>query len=120
VVNSLPDSAVRDRIEQIIRLNLKPEEAATTFGASGYVVDTVPLALHFAHYIAGEPLSTVLARTISAGGDTDTIASITGQIAGTVVRATNISRDLFDDIDEGETIFQTGGEFARFVALERG
>lgn len=119
VVNSLPDSAVRDRIEQFLRLNIKPEEAASIFGASGYVVDTVPLALHFAQYVAGEPLSTVLARTISAGGDTDTIASIAGQIAGTVVRATNISRDLFDDIDEGEEIFQIGRQFARLVASER-
>lgn len=119
VVDSLPDSAVRDRIEQFLRLNIKPEEAASIFGASGYVVDTVPLALHFAQYVAGEPLSTVLARTISAGGDTDTIASIAGQIAGTVVRATNISRDLFDDIDEGEEIFQIGRQFARLVASER-
>lgn len=118
VVDSLPDSAVRDRIEQIIRSKVTPAEAAATFGASGFVVDTVPLALHFAQYIAGEPLSAVLARTISCGGDTDTIASITGQIAGTVVRATNISLDLFDDVDEGEEIFRIGREFARSVASE--
>jgi ADP-ribosyl-[dinitrogen reductase] hydrolase len=119
VVDSLPDSAVRDRIEQFLRLKIKPEEAASIFGTSGYVVETVPLALHFAQYIAEEPLSIVLARTISAGGDTDTIASIVGQIAGTVVRATNISQDLFDDVDEGEEIFQIGRQFARFVASER-
>lgn len=119
VADSLPDSAVRDRIEQFLRLNIKPEDAASTFGASGYVVDTVPLALHFAQYVAVEPLSTVLARTISAGGDTDTIASITGQIAGTAVRATNISRELFDDVDEGDEIFRIGEQFARFVASER-
>ena len=47
------------------------------------------------------------------------LASIAGQIAGTVVRATNISRDLFDDIDEGEEIFQIGRQFARLVASER-
>lgn len=118
-VDSLPDSAVRDRIEQIIRDKVTPEEAAEVFGASGYVVDTVPLALHFAQCIAHDPLPTVLARTIGCGGDTDTIASITGQVAGTVVGAASISRDFFDDIDAGEEIFLTGGQFARFAASVR-
>jgi ADP-ribosylglycohydrolase len=44
----------------------------------------VPLALHCAQFTAELPLSKVIAQAIEAGGDTDTIASITGQIAGTV------------------------------------
>ena len=119
VVDSLPDSSVRDRIQEFVRSKVPPEEAASRFGASGYVVDTVPLALNFAQYITEEPLSAVLARAITAGGDTDTIASITGQIAGTVVGATSISRDLFNDIDAGEEILRIGEQFARFVASER-
>lgn len=119
VVDSLPDSAVRDRIEQIIRAKVTPEEAAKVFGTSGYVVDTVPLALHFARCIAENPLSTVLARTIRCGGDTDTIASITGQVAGTVVGAASIPGDFFDDVDEGEEIFRIASHFARFVASVR-
>ena len=47
-------------------------------------MDTVPLALYCAQFIADKPLSVVIAQVIEAGGDTDTIASITGQIAGTV------------------------------------
>jgi ADP-ribosyl-[dinitrogen reductase] hydrolase len=117
VVDALPDSAVRDRIEQFIGLKIKPEEAASRFGASGYVVETVPLALSYAQHIAEESLTAVLARAIRAGGDTDTIASITGQIAGTAVGAKSISRDLFDDIDAGEEIFQISGQFARLVVL---
>ena len=120
VADSLPNSAVRDRMEEFVRSNVIPEEAASRFAASGYVVDTVPLALNFAQYITEEPLSAVLARAITAGGDTDTIPSITGQIAGTVVGATSISRDFFDAIDAGEEIVRMGGQFARFVASVRG
>ncbi|MGB2679664.1 MAG: ADP-ribosylglycohydrolase family protein [Candidatus Acidiferrum sp.] len=115
VVDSLPDSAVRDRIEELIGLQLPPSEVASRFGAGGYVVAAVPLALHCAQYIAEEPLSAVLARAISAGGDTDTIASITGQLAGTVVRATGISGDLFEGVEHSEEIFRIARQFATFV-----
>ncbi len=60
-------------------------DVASRFGAAGHVVDTVPLALYCAQSIASEPLPAVIAQTIGAGGDTDTIAAITGQIAGAVV-----------------------------------
>ena len=68
VVDSLPDSAVRDRIVEIIQLQLSPSKVSSHFSASGHVVAAVPLALHYAQYIAEEPLSVVLARPISAGG----------------------------------------------------
>src|ERR1700746_3939622 len=83
VADSVPDSAVRDRIKQFLSLKVPPSEVASQFGASGWVVDTVPLALYCAQFIAEKPLSVVLAQAIEVGGDTDTIASIAGQIAGT-------------------------------------
>jgi ADP-ribosyl-[dinitrogen reductase] hydrolase len=95
VVDLLPDFAVRDRIKELIRLEIAPSEVAPPFGASGYVVDTVPLALHCAQYIAEEPVAAVRGRAISAGGDTDTIASLAGQIASTVVRTAGVSYELF-------------------------
>jgi ADP-ribosyl-[dinitrogen reductase] hydrolase len=81
-VGSLPDSAVRDRIEELLPLQLPASEIARSFEATGHVVDTVPLALYCAQSNSLEPLPTVLGRTISVGWDTDTIASITGQLAG--------------------------------------
>jgi len=81
VAKAIPDSAVRDRITDLIPLKSHPADVASRFGASGYVVDTVPLALYCAQFIGEKPLSVVLAQAIEAGGDTDTIASITGQIA---------------------------------------
>jgi ADP-ribosyl-[dinitrogen reductase] hydrolase len=116
VVDSLPDSAVRDRIVEIIQLQLSPSRVSSHFSASGHVVAAVPLALHYAQYIAEEPLSVVLARPISAGGDTDTIASLTGQLAGTVVRATGVPLELFSGVEGSEEIFQIARRFEQFVS----
>ena len=49
--------AVRDRIKQFLPLTVLPSEVASQFGASGWVVDTVPLALYCAQFIAEQPLS---------------------------------------------------------------
>jgi ADP-ribosylglycohydrolase len=116
VLNFLPDSAVRDRVELLVPLRIPPSEVACRFGASGYVVDTVPLALCCAQFIAEEPLPAVLARAISAGGDTDTIASITGQIAGTVVGAAGVPNDLFSGVQDSQDIFRIAQQFAKFVS----
>jgi hypothetical protein len=67
VAESVPDSAVRDRINQFVALTLPPSEVASQFGASGWVVDSVPLALYCAQFIAEKPLSVVLAQTIEVG-----------------------------------------------------
>jgi ADP-ribosylglycohydrolase len=83
VAKSIPDSAVRDRIKEFVPLKFHSSDVASRFGASGYVVDTVPLALYCPQFIAEKPLSIVIAQAIEAGGDTDTIASITEETAGT-------------------------------------
>jgi ADP-ribosyl-[dinitrogen reductase] hydrolase len=116
-LDSLPDSAVRDRVGLLIGLQIPPSEIASRFGASGYVVDTVPLALYCAQSIAEESLPAVLALAISAGGDTDTIASITGQIAGTVARISDLSDDLFAGVEDRDAIFRSAQKFAAFVSL---
>ncbi len=115
VVNNLPDSAVRDRVASLLPLELPADEAARRFGATGYVVETVPLALYCAQSIAAQPLSAVLAQTISAGGDTDTIASITGQLAGTVVGAAGVPSELLTGINGSEEVRGVAEEFAEFV-----
>jgi ADP-ribosylglycohydrolase len=45
-------------------------------------------------------VSSVLVRTISVGGDTDTIASIAGQPVGTVSGLAGIPPDLLVKIDD--------------------
>src|SRR5205809_977450 len=97
-VDSLPDSAVRDRVRDLVPLQIPSAEVGSRFGASGHVVDTVPLALYCAQSIAVNTLEVTLEQTISIGGDTDTIASIAGQLAGTVVGEVGVPRALVDDV----------------------
>jgi ADP-ribosyl-[dinitrogen reductase] hydrolase len=115
VSESVPDSAVRDRIKQLVPLTLPPAEVASRFGASGWVVDTVPLALYCAQFIAVQPLPVVLAQAIEVGGDTDTIASITGQIAGTAAGVPPDYAGHFSRIAGGDEIIQVAESFADFL-----
>lgn len=76
-----PDSAVRDRIEEL-QAHEEPPTAAAKLGNSGHVVDAVPLALYVARFHRTSTLEAALAEAAGLGGDADTIASIAGQILG--------------------------------------
>ena len=116
VAKSVPDSAVRDRIKEFLPLKVPPSEVASRFGASGWVVDTVPLALYCAQFIAEQPLSVVIAQAIEVGGDTDTIASITGQIAGTAAGVPPHHAGHFARITGGDEIIRIAEGFADFLS----
>ena len=84
LAEALPDSRVRDRIVAFADVSgdAPVSEVAARYGASGYVVETVPLALFLARRMRSEGLRPLLAELVRAGGDTDTIGSIAGQVAG--------------------------------------
>jgi ADP-ribosyl-[dinitrogen reductase] hydrolase len=82
VEEQLPDSRVRDRLTALRTFDGGVQAAAQRFGNSGYVVDAIPLALLIAAGADDAPLSMVLGRAVSLGGDTDTIAAIAGQVLG--------------------------------------
>src|SRR5262249_35177520 len=105
----------RDRVKELLPLKLPPSEIASRFGASGWVVDTVPLALYCAQFIVARPFPEVLAQAIAVGGDTDTIASITGQVAGTVAGAAFDYEVHFSRILESDAIIRIAENFANFL-----
>jgi len=114
VLQDLPDSRVRDRSLALSTLggDQPVAEVAGEFGSSGYVVDSVPLALYAARMIDRSSLDGLLCDVIEAGGDTDTIASMTGQIAGAWTGVSQISRDLIDMLPDGTYIERIADEFA--------
>jgi ADP-ribosyl-[dinitrogen reductase] hydrolase len=75
-----PGGSDAGRIYLISHLPLA--EIAQTLGSSGFVAETVPLALEVARRIRDAGFETALYALNDAGGDTDTIGSIAGQIAG--------------------------------------
>ena len=115
IAESLPDSAVRDRIKEFLALKVPPSEVASRFGASGWVVDSVPLALYCAQFIEEQPLSVVIAQAIEAGGDTDTIAAITGQIAGTAAGVPSDYVAHFSKVTGADEIIRIAELFANFI-----
>ena len=112
VLNYLPDSRVRDRIVELKSLpnDLSVEEVGKQYGTSGYVVESVPLALYAARNIDRFPLKLVLRDAIEAGGDTDTIASITGQIAGAWIGASQIPAELIESLPNIENVIDRFAE----------
>ncbi len=114
VLRYLPDSRVRDRILELSALSddRTVADVASQFGSSGYVVESVPLALDAARSINSLPLDVVLRSAIEAGGDTDTVASMTGQIAGAWIGASQISRETIELLPDASDIERIANEFA--------
>ena len=114
VLTYLPDSRVRDRILELAALpnNVTVAEIEKWCGSSGYVVESVPLALYAAREIESLPLDVVLRNVIEAGGDTDTIASMTGQIAGSWIGASQVPVELINSLPTLSEIEEIIDKFA--------
>jgi ADP-ribosylglycohydrolase len=115
----LPDSQVRDRLLQIAALtsDLSIAAAAAQFGNSGFVVDTVPLAIFAAGRIHSESFQDVVQQAMNAGGDTDSLGSMTGQIAGARVGIHGIRPTTIERLTQGAEILVVAEAFAE--ALDR-
>jgi ADP-ribosylglycohydrolase len=118
VASHLPDTSVRDRLLRYAALP-PPEslaEAARRFGASGYVVESVPLALFAARRVAGLGFAGMLEQVIAAGGDTDTNASLAGQVAGTALGFGRLPPELLGRLPQRELVLGIARAFAESVA----
>lgn len=93
-IPQLPDTNVRDRLITINNSNIANITEAAKLGNSGYVVDSVPLAIYAASQSPNIGMIKMFEEIIQAGGDTDTNASIAGQIAGCLAGIKNIPNTL--------------------------
>ena len=102
VAERVPDSRVRDRLKTVAETARYADlrAIAAGFGASGYVVDTVPLALAAAWHMLNESFESTLNELVAIGGDTDTIASIAGQVAGARGGLRVLPPRLLDDVPQ--------------------
>ena len=78
--------------------NLTVAEVGKHYGSSGYVVKSVSPALYAARELERLTLDVVLRNVIEAGNDTDTIASMTGQIAGAWIGASQVPAELINSL----------------------
>lgn len=112
----LPDSRVRDRLRELATVpNSMILDVALQYGASGFVAESVPLALYAAAQESRLGFEGVLADIMRITGDTDTVASIAGSVMGTALGRSGLPNMLLaqlPDIPELAVL----DEFARWSA----
>lgn len=94
LIDQLPDTLVRDRIIEIKGCNTIAE--AASLGNNGYVVNSIPLAIYAA--CSNTNIEQMYEGLILAGGDTDTNASIAGQIRGAQIGVDQIPVSLLSKL----------------------
>lgn len=97
LIDSLPDSNVRDRLIIIRDSSITVDGYVARFGTTGYVADSVPLAI--LALIRGSDLMVSIKQLVQCGGDTDTIASMFGQIFGAAHGIKSLPLDAINQID---------------------
>jgi ADP-ribosylglycohydrolase len=117
IINYLPDSSVRDRLVELAEVNgsISLKDLASRMGASGYVVESVPLALYASQRLKNLGFAKLMEELIMAGGDTDTIASIAGQITGTIIGQDGLPKEWKEKLPDQEMILCIAREFASVV-----
>ncbi len=119
VAGYIPDSKIQSRFLTLIQnQHLSITDMGRTFGASGYVVDSVPLAVFAAAHIHQLEFSQILQQAIEAGGDTDTVASISGQIMGAALGLTKQIHTMFQNINNHAAYFDIIDSFATFCTSQ--
>ena len=113
LLEHLPDTSVRDRIAEIAEAgdDLPLAAAGKRFGSSGYVVESVPLAILGASRV-GLGFMRVLEELVMCGGDTDTIASMAGQIMGCVVSRAGIPQEQAAQLPSYDRLVEVASKFA--------
>lgn len=106
----LPDSCVRDRFVEVNASAMSVEAYSQKYGSSGYVVDSVPLAVLAA--TTGQDFLTQLGEVISCGGDADTNASMYGQIFGAAMGVHALPRNAIDRLPVSAAICDMAKAFA--------
>jgi ADP-ribosylglycohydrolase len=99
----LADSDLRAAVERAVRLaeaHVETEAAAAALGTSGYVLHTAAFATFCFVRFGDEPIH-ALRESISAGGDTDSIAAILGGWLGALHGAAGLPKRPIARIHDG-------------------
>lgn len=116
VIDALPDSNTADRL----RVFMSEQETGVTdlgvrYGTSGYVADSVPIALLAASRAEQSGFAEGVFSVIACGGDTDTTGAMVGQLIGSKVGLSGIPTELAGLPFGREPVLAIAKEFADFV-----
>jgi ADP-ribosylglycohydrolase len=115
---ALPPSSTQERLLAYSELpqTVTLAEAAERFGAAGFVGESVPLAIFAARRVGELGFAGMLGQIIAVGGDTDTNASLAGQIAGASLGLERLPGDLLARLPQAEMVMRIAGAFAEALA----
>ncbi|NNJ28141.1 ADP-ribosylglycohydrolase family protein [Alienimonas chondri] len=109
-----PDCVARDRLRAIRDKPMTMQAFAERFGASGWAADSVPLAILAA--AADEEFVETIARVVECGGDTDTVASMCGQILGASSGVAGLPALLLERLEAATEIRAVAAELAAILS----
>jgi ADP-ribosylglycohydrolase len=112
ILPELPDTAVRDRVEELSAFEGTILQAQQSFGNTGHVVDAVPMALFIASRTGAE-LESAIESAIRGGGDTDTVAAITAQVC--VAAGAACSEELWALLSQSRELDLVFGDFVQML-----
>lgn len=101
LIIELPDTNVRDRIIQLNENYLERNISdIAMLGNSGYVVNSIPFSIFSAFKLEELGFEKIISEVINCGGDTDTNASIAGQIMGTILGYKKLPENLISKLEK--------------------
>lgn len=119
IIPELPDTSVRDNLLKLQKVpSLTINEAAQLIGTSGHVVESVPFSIFAAQKIRERQFEDILCEIVLCGGDTDTNASLAGNIMGAAIGLAGFSvkaMATFGKIKECDDIIQVGNELSKIL-----
>lgn len=103
----LPDTKVRDRIIELYEYYLESSilEMAK-LGNNGYVVNSIPFSIFSAFKLHELGFERVISEIIECGGDTDTNASIAGQIMGAILGYKKLPETLISKLETTKNYYR--------------
>lgn len=117
IAADLPDSVVRDYLLQAAKLTGETfATAAREIGTSGFTPETVAVAVLLVSQIVERGIESAIYELNSVGGDTDTIGSIAGQIAGAALGASSLPLHLLARVPFADEVTQVAEQFAAIAA----
>src|ERR1700752_134332 len=119
LLEQLPDSRLRDRMRQLIGLiGCSISSVAHELGTSGYAATSVALSIYAETQLGLLGFENMISQVVAVGGDTDTLASMTGQIAGAALGFEQLPHHLVEQLENSEMIKGISAEFASVVVNE--
>jgi ADP-ribosylglycohydrolase len=119
IIPFIPDTLVRDNLMKLRdNSSISITAAAGLVGCSGHVAQSVPFSIFSASKIRESNFKDIQSEIIQCGGDTDTNASLAGQIMGTYKGYSGIPSDLissFQRINESDYILEIAGNLSDLI-----